>query len=509
MWSINHPMIQEVVILGGGSAGFLMALALRRKVPRLRVRLLRSPSLGIIGVGEGSTADLPAFLHGFLGVPPADFFRAVNPSLKLGIRFDWGPEKPYIYTFTEAMRQTVGERHLACGYALGHDLGAHHVAVALMEQGKVFLRHPQGPWPDVRSYLAYHIENRELVEWLEATALDWGVEILDGDVLSVDVKAGRVECLRLAGGGELRADLFVDASGFRSELLGQALGEPFIDYSDSLFCDRAVVGGWDRDDEVLEAYTRADTYDAGWCWQIEHPGRINRGYVYSSRFIDDKSAELEFRKANPKVGDTRVVPFRTGRHRRQWVGNVFAVGNAMGFVEPLEATALMCISHAARFLSLALADSEGDPPPSLVESTNRLLARQWDEIRDFLAVHYRFNRRRETPFWRACREQVALHGAERIVRYYQENGPSFLAEIDLIPPIKAFSLLDGYWTHLLGMGVPHAGESRATPEEREAWVRYAEHNRSLAAEHGMTLRQTLDILHDPRWEWTPGFFGDR
>ena len=502
-----NPMVKDILILGGGSAGFLMALALRRKVPSIRVRLLRSPSLGIIGVGEGSTADLPSFLHGFLGVPPAEFFRAVNPSLKLGIRFDWSPGEPYIYTFAEAMRQSVGERQLPCGFACGHDLGAHHPAVALMEAGKVFHRHPEGPWPDVRSYLAYHIENRELVEWLETTATAWGVEILDGDVVETRVADGRVASLRLADGSEMRADLYVDASGFRSELLGEALGEPFVDYAESLFCDRAVVGGWDRTDEVLQAYTRADTYRHGWCWQIEHPGRINRGYVYSSRFVSDAEAEAEFRAANPKVGPTRIVPFRTGRRQRQWVGNVFAVGNSAGFVEPLEATALMCISHAARFLSIALADSDGEPSPTLVESTNRLLARKWDEIRDFLAVHYRFNRKLDTPFWRHCREHVALHGAERIVNHFLENGPTFVAEIDLIPPSKAFSLLDGYFTHLLGMGVAHARQSRANEQERRIWAEYVAHNRRQADEQGMPTAETLAILHDPRWSWTPGFFG--
>lgn len=500
-------MVREIVILGGGSAGLLMALALRRRVPDIRLRLVRSPALGVIGVGEGSTADLPNFIHGFLGIPPAEFFRAVNPSLKLGIRFDWGSGEPYIYTFAEALRQVIGPRQTPCGFACGQDLGAIHPAVALMEQGKVFLRHPDGPWPDVRSYLAYHVENRELVDWLEATAVAWGTEIIDGDLAEAPVSGGRVELLRLSDGRELRADLYVDASGFSSELLGKALGEPFQGFGDSLFCDRAVVGGWDRGDEVLQAYTRSDVLSAGWCWQIEHPGRINCGYVYSSRFIGDAEAEAEFRALKPKAGATRVVPFRTGRLARQWVGNVFAVGNAAGFVEPLEATALMCISHAARFLSLALADSGGEPPPSLVGATNRLLARQWDEIRDFLAAHYRFQSRRDTPFWRHCREHVALHGAEPILAYYRENGPTFLAEIDLIPPSKAFSLLEGYWTHLLGMGVPHARMGRASPEEVAAWREHVAWNRRAAAERGLGLRETLDILHDPRWSWTPGFFG--
>jgi tryptophan halogenase len=500
-------MVREIIILGGGSAGLMTALALRRKVPQVRVRLLRSPALGIIGVGEGSTADLPTFLHSFLGIPPAEFFRAVNPSLKLGIRFNWGKGEPYFYTFTESLRQVIGPREVPCGFACGGDLGGMHSAVALMEQGKVFLRHPDGPWPDVRFHFGYHIENREFVAWLESTALAWGCEILDGDLAEAPVSDGNVDCLRLKDGRELRADLYVDASGFAAELIGRALGEPFVEFADSLICDRAVVGGWDRTDEVLQAYTTSDVMSAGWCWQIEHPGRINRGYVYSSRFISDAEAEAEFRAANPKVGPTRVVAFRTGRRARQWVGNVFAVGNAAGFVEPLEATALMCIGHAARFLALALRDSDGATPPSLVGATNRLLTRQWDEIRDFLAAHYRFQSRLDTPFWRHCRAHVALRGAEPIAAYYRENGPSFLAEIDLIPPSKGINILDGYWTHFLAMGVPHARADRANPEEIAAWRAHVAANRAAAAERGWSLRDTLAILHDPRWSWTPGFFG--
>src|SRR5205814_5969658 len=143
---------------------------------------------------------------------------------------------------------------------------------------------------------------------------------------------------RLESGAVLDADLFVDASGFRAQLLGKTLKEPFYSYKDSLFCDKAVVGGWKREAEPIKPYTTAETMDAGWCWQIEHEHHINRGYVYSSSFISDEAALAEFLRKNPKVAiQPRVVRFRTGRYQRTWIGNVVAVGNATGFVEPLEA----------------------------------------------------------------------------------------------------------------------------------------------------------------------------
>src|SRR5262249_35835047 len=149
--------------------------------------------------------------------------------------------------------------------------------------------------------------------------------------------------LKLASGRSRDADLYVDCSGFRSVLLSEALGEPFVNFSSTLYCDRALAGGWDRTTERIKPYTTAETLDAGWCWQTEHPNRIIRGYVYSSAFISDEDAEREFRSKNPKIEKARLLKFPSGRYRNSWVKNVVAIGNASGFVEPLEATSLHVI----------------------------------------------------------------------------------------------------------------------------------------------------------------------
>lgn len=499
-------MVKDVIILGGGTAGFLMALSLRRRLPNIRVRLVRSPSLGVIGVGEGSTTDLPAFIHGYLGIPPDEFHREVKPSLKLGIKFVWGQGDGYHYGFGGALRQCVRETGLPVGFLCDRSLSGVDMSTALMEKGKVFLRHADGPWPDVRQTVGYHIENAALVGWLERHAARLGVEVLDGD-LAEAVRAGDgLSAIRLADGREIAGDLFVDASGFRSELLGKALGTPFVSYADSLICDRALVGGWGRTDEPILPYTVAETLSSGWSWQIEHPGRINRGYVYCSRFISDADAEREFRARNPRLGPTRIVPFVPGRYARQWVGNVFAVGNASGFVEPLEATSLLVIAHECRILCAALAESGGEVGPAMRGTVDRILGRLWDEIRDFLALHYRFNRRVDSPFWRHCHEHVALHGAQRWVDFYRENGPTLVAEIDLLAPVQSVFQLEGVWTHLVGMGVPHARAGRATESERAGWARHVASHLEAAARDGMTVEQTLAVYADPRWGWTPGFY---
>src|SRR6478672_10442271 len=154
-----------------------------------------------------------------------------------------------------------------------------------------------------------------------------------------------IAAIVLEDGQRLTADLYIDASGFRSQLLGQTLEEPFISYSASLFNDRAIVGSWERGpDEPILPYTTAETMDAGWCWGIEHEHEINRGYVYSSNAISDDHARAEFQRKNPKVKiRDRIVKFRTGRYQRAWVDNVMAIGNSCGFVEPLESSALMVV----------------------------------------------------------------------------------------------------------------------------------------------------------------------
>src|SRR4030095_2464204 len=176
--------------------------------------------------------------------------------------------------------------------------------------------------PYVHNNHAYHIENKKLVGWLEGVCRQFGVEILDATVRP-ECSDGGIAALITETGEGLTADLYLDASGFRSELLGRALNEPYLSYSDSLFCDRAVIGGWARTDEPIKPYTLAETMDAGWCWQIEHENWINRGYVYASPFISDDAAQEELLRKNPKVATTpRVVKFRSGRYVRNWVGNV-------------------------------------------------------------------------------------------------------------------------------------------------------------------------------------------
>ena len=334
---MSSAAIQRVVVLGGGSAGFIAALTLKRRLPRLEVTVLRSPDLGVIGVGEGTTTAFPRHFFTNLQLKQKQFYEEAQPTWKLGLKFLWGPRRDFFYPFVTEYEQHFPDLHRTPGFYCGEDPAYTGPVSAAMAHDKAFLRRKDGH-PHIHDSHAFHIENKRLVGWLENVSRNLGVEVRDGTA-RVEPGPGGIAALVTEKGERITADLYVDASGFRSELLGRALGEPFLSYDDTLFCDRAVIGGWERKDEPIKPYTLAETMDAGWCWQIEHECWINRGYVYSSKFIGDEAARQEFLTKNPKVSnEPRVVKFRTGRYARNWVGNVVGIGNAVGFVEPLEAT---------------------------------------------------------------------------------------------------------------------------------------------------------------------------
>lgn len=495
----------RIVVLGGGTAGFLTALTLQKRLPAASIQVVQSSKLGVIGVGEGSLRQLPGFLHDYLSIDPARFFAEVRPTWKLGIRFVWGEREDFNYTFSPQLDTRYPHPDLPrpTGYYCFDEMENHCVASVLMRKDFAFLADRNGD-PLIGDDFGYHLDNRRLAAFLETCARERGVCIVDDLVTAVHGDGASINSLSLESGQCLEADLFVDCSGFGSLLLGKQLDEPYLSFRDSLYCDRAVIGGWARGDEPLHPYTTSETMDAGWCWQIEHEERINRGYVYASDFISDDEAEAEFRRKNPKAGDTSIVRFQSGRFARAWVGNVVAIGNSAGFVEPLEATAIAVICSSARALAESLADCGDSGNAAIRAEYNHYHARSWDTIADFLAVHYRFNNRLDTPFWRECRAHVDLRGAERIVDFYRANGPAQLWRLTLEDPVCRFRL-DGYYTLLVGQKVPHAKLNVATMQERRAWEKL----RAATVRHcasGLGVVDALKRINADTWRWKPEHF---
>jgi len=498
-------MIRSIVVLGGGSAGLLAALTLRRLVPAFKVRLVRSQDIGVIGVGEGTFQYFPRYLIEVLRLPAAELYAQAEPTWKLGIKFIWGPRGHFFYTFSRQMNHRWADLPRNNGFYCGDEMDSIDIWSALMAAGRAFPRRPDGkPEFAGHQFVGFHIENKKLVSYLEAQCIGNEVAITDGTVQSVERDGENVAALVLETGERISADLYVDASGFRSELLGRALQEPYLSYDRSLFCDRAVIGGWGRTSEPVLPYTAAETMDAGWCWQIEHERWINRGYVYSSRFISDEAARDELVRKNPKVveegREPRVVKFRAGRYARMWIGNVVGIGNSSGFVEPLEATALATITVQCRSLAYTLFECMGSPTPSLAALYNKLICESWDEIRDFIALHYKFNTKLQTPFWQACIHDTDLQGAASLVEFYQENGPTAIHEATMLRPASIFGV-EGYLTMLVGQKVPYRTQYQPTPAQWERWQRHRADSMTVGR-NGVPVAEALERIRRPDWKWS-------
>ncbi len=485
-----NPQTFKSLVLGGGTAGLLAAISLKQGFAASEVKVVRSRQIGVIRVGESTTPTLPWFLHQVLGLSQQIFFERVRPTWKLGIRFLWGRRSEFNYTFATQVDRQWPDLARSNGYYCGEDFDDVNLTSAMMSRRKIFPIDASGRMRTDALVPAYHIENVKLVEFLEWQATELGIELIDDTLECAASNGETISHIDLKSGKRMSADLYVDASGFAGELIGRALHEPFIDYSDALLCDRAVVAsrGYEAG-ETIDPFTTAETYDNGWCWRIDHDDRSNRGYVYCSRFVSDDEAEAEFRRKNKTMGESFLVRFRTGRRRRLWVGNVVALGNAGGFVEPLEATALMLLAVQCRAMVQNLIDCELMMTESMRGLHNRFMTENWDDTRNFLAMHYRFNARVETPFWNHCRANVPLHGVTELVDFYRVHGPSRLPRGVMLRENNLFGL-DGHLALLVGMAVPYERVYQPSDEE---WHRWREHKRQIAgrADRAASVREAL------------------
>jgi len=493
--------LHSVLILGGGSAGFLSALTFRAMLPEVKVTVLHSTGIPVIGVGESTTRALPAFLHGVLRLDRKDFYQAVRPIWKVGQRLDWGAKdrSHFNYPFDAYLTNKRPELRMANMHYCLHDMADSGLCYSQMDQ----MRSPVFVDPlgrvTIRETFGYHIENKRFLDFLEKTARDRGVEIIDAQVREVlQGEGGDVDALSLKDGGMVKADIYVDCSGFRSLLLKETMGEKYVSFDNALFVDSAAVGSWKRDTPIIP-YTKANTMEHGWCWNIEFTEHITRGYVFSSQFCSDEEAIRELKEKNPRLGDDiRVIRFPSGRFENFWVKNVIAIGNSSGFVEPLEATALQLIVEQLRFVTKALVDCEGDVPGAMRDYENFRYRARWDDVRDFLALHYKFNYQSDSPFWRHAREHTSLGKAEEFVDYYVNAGPSILS-LGMIGDRSIFGF-DGYMNMLLGQKVPTRRPPQLTEADIAGWKQHQADVRARAAK-ALTAEKALELVHSPSFNW--------
>ena len=411
----------SICIVGGGTAGYLAALAFQRALPNIEIVLVESKDISIIGVGEATTPELVLFLHKYLGFNIAEFFEEVRPSWKLGIRFDWGLSGEYYFNYPFGENGQPLESYVYDGDVRNYCLMSKLMSSDKMPVFKVgdsiksFLH-------DRRFIFAYHLDNKRFVRYIKEKAVQRGIRqinaTIDDVVLSENGES--VDSLIATDGRRLKYDMYVDCTGFRSMILGKALGSHFTSWEGSLPTDTAIVASVPHDDHI-KPYTVAETMDYGWCWNIPLPEEDHRGYVFASSFCSVEDAQREMIAKNSKMSDNRIVKFRTGRHEEFWKGNVVALGNSYGFVEPLQSTAIHMIVEGIRtFISHF--------PSSTTHGygraqANKVIADAWDELRWFLSIHYKFNNRSDSSFWDECRNTVDISGVEDTLGSFREGAP--------------------------------------------------------------------------------------
>lgn len=486
---------KNIVVLGAGSAGFLAGLTFQQVIPDGTVTIVRSPKIPVIGVGESTTPAMPIFLHKSIGIDPKDFALNADPVWKMGNRFYFGhPDRAYFdYSFQPAMEQGDPElRKSIMYYLLEGDMHNFCLASGLMEQNRSPFFKGADEKVTVWNSFGYHIDNQKFLAYLERLALERGIEIREAEVSDVrQAHNGDVTHLVFEGGGEIEAEFFVDCSGFRGQLIRQVYDVPFVSYADSLYCDRAVIGSWNRD-RSIEPFTTSISMNNGWCWNIELQDRVTRGYVHSSGFCSEDEAIAELKKMTPQLGDDiRTISFPSGRLERHWVNNVVAIGNSSGFVEPIEATALLVVTDQLNHVSKALLDCGSDIPDAMRDAECERVRIVWDDIRDFIVMHYKFNRHVDTPFWEQCRGDLSLGNATAFYEYYRDAGPSTLSA-RLLPRESVFGF-NGYMNILLGMKVETNCPPRMADSDWRAWNAFTARvkDQSLRA---LTTEQAIDVL---------------
>ena len=421
--------ISRIVIVGGGTAGWMTAAALVKTLGGgYTVDLIESEEIGTVGVGEATIPSIIEFNH-TLQINEAEFMRATQASIKLGIEFvDWTRiGHSFIHPFGFYGVQMHGIyfhnfwlRHRAEGGTLDHDLFNSNSAAARASRFQLPSRSAPSPLPQLG--YAYHFDASLYAAFLRRFSEKLGARRHEGKVVHVQQRAddGFIESVKLADGRVVEGDLFIDCSGFRGLLIEQTLHAGYEDWTEWLPCDRAMAVPCARA-AITTTATRSTAREAGWQWRIPLQHRTGNGYVYCSSFLSDDEAarSLLGRLDGAPLADPRALRFTTGFRKEIWKKNVVAIGLSSGFLEPLESTSIhLILSSIARLLFMF--PGEGISP-STVAAFNRVSRDELEEIRDLLVLHYNVTEREDTPFWRHCRTIRKPEALERRIELYREN----------------------------------------------------------------------------------------
>ncbi|SFP21293.1 tryptophan halogenase family protein [Qipengyuania nanhaisediminis] len=455
--------IEHIVIVGGGTAGWMAAAALSRirEGRNLKITLLESEQIGTVGVGE---ATIPPFVefNQALEIDEREMLSATQGTFKLGIQFsNWGQ---------------VGESYIHPFGNYGYDIGGinfHQVWHAMRQRGdkrpiQAFNLETMaayfGRFSRTQDYnrddlppmnYAYHIDASRYAGFLRQYAEKYGVVRQEGrvDDVALHPETGFVTCVTLQSGEKIEGDFFVDCSGFRGLLIEQALETGYEEWTHLLPCDRAVALPCNRDDgSPPPPFTKATAHSAGWQWQVPLQHRNGNGHVYCSEFMSDDEAHdiLVKNLAGKPTAEPNFLRFVTGRRKKFWNKNVVALGLASGFMEPLESTSIHLINTGVNKL-IALLSLDG-VNEAQISTYNRLTRKEYERIRDFLVLHYNATRRTDSPFWDYVRTMDVPETLTEKVEIFKANGQVFREEDELFTTTSWAAVM-------MGQGIAMEGNS--------------------------------------------------
>ncbi|MES2150938.1 MAG: tryptophan halogenase family protein [Pseudomonadota bacterium] len=422
--------VRTIVIVGGGSAGWMAAAALSATLGQgCVITLVESDEIGTVGVGEATIPPIKTF-NQMVGIDEAEFLRHTQGSFKLGIEFvDWArlgqryfhPFGPHGIQFDlSPLHQHWLRQRERPGAA---PLDAYSMAWAAASRGRF-----DKPTRDPRSVLstfdyAYHFDATLYARFLRTLSESRGVRRVEGKITHAAQRPedGFITKVCLADGREVAGDLFIDCSGFRALLIEQTLHTGYDDWSHWLPCDRAMAVPC-APAGVLQPFTRSTARAAGWQWRIPLQHRTGNGYVYSSAFLgDDEAASVLLANLDgAALADPRALRFTTGRRKKSWNKNVVALGLASGFMEPLESTSLHLVQSGISRLLALFPDRDFDP--LVIDEFNRIGINECERIRDFLILHYKLTARDDSPLWRYCSAMPVPDTLQYKIEHFRRYG---------------------------------------------------------------------------------------
>jgi tryptophan halogenase len=458
---MNDHSIRQIVIVGGGTAGWMAAAAFSCLLEKgaVTITLVESDEIGTVGVGEATIPPLIAF-NNMLGINEDEFLAATQGTFKLGIEFvDWGAAgERYFHPFGPHGQDFRGVHFHQLYLREARRRSLPDIAEWSMSAAAAARRRFARPPPDARlplSQLAYafHFDAGLYARFLRTYAERNGVTRVEGKVVdvAVDGEVGHVAAVTLADGRQLAGDLFIDCSGFRGLLIEEKLGTGYEDWSRWLPCDRAVAVPC-RLPGPPDPFTRSTARAPGWQWRIPLQHRMGNGLVYSSAHASRDEAEallLANLEAEP-LADPRHLAFTAGRRRLAWNANVVSMGLSSGFIEPLESTSIHFVQSGIAKLLALFPDRRFNPVER--DEYNRQMKDVFEDVRDFIILHYKVTRRADSDFWAYCRDMVVPDSLAAKLDLWRSKGRLFREGRELFGTASWVAVL-------LGQGI--------VPEEQE------------------------------------------